>query len=66
MTSLEGQGKTVVGDKTLRWGPHDTFSLPAWLWHEHICAGDGDAVMFSVTDEPIFRAFALDRVEESA
>lgn len=63
---VEGQGETVAGDKTLAWGPHDTFSLPAWLWHEHVCKGDEDAVMFSVSDEPIFRAFALDRVEEAA
>lgn len=63
---VSGHGETVVGDKTLSWGPHDTFSLPAWLWHEHASAKDSDAVLFSVTDEPIFRAFALDRVEEAA
>jgi gentisate 1,2-dioxygenase len=63
---VEGYGKTMVGDKTLAWEPHDTFSLPAWWWHEHLCTGNQDAVVFSVTDEPIFRAFALDRVEEVA
>lgn len=61
---VEGKGRTAVGGKTLAWEAHDTFSLPAWLWHEHAC--DDDAVIFSVTDEPILRAFALDRVEQAA
>jgi gentisate 1,2-dioxygenase len=59
---VSGHGETMAGDKKLSWGPHDTFSMPAWVWHQHR-ALDGDAVMFSVTDEPILRAFALDRSE---
>jgi gentisate 1,2-dioxygenase len=59
---IEGRGETTAGDKTLRWSAHDTFSLPAWLWHSHTAYG-GDAILFSVSDEPIFRAFALDRME---
>ena len=62
---VEGRGETVAGDRTLAWGPHDTFSLPGWLWHQHRAAGDSDAVLFSVTDEPIYQAFALDRIEEA-
>jgi gentisate 1,2-dioxygenase/1-hydroxy-2-naphthoate dioxygenase len=59
---IEGNGETTAGDKTLTWSAHDTFSLPAWLWHSHSARG-GDAILFSISDEPIFRAFALDRME---
>ena len=62
---VEGEGETAVGDKTLRWGPHDTFSVPAWQWHAHRAARPNDAIVFSVSDDPIYRAFALDRVEVS-
>ena len=62
---ISGQGRTVAGEKTLSWGPHDTFSLPSWTWHQHQPL-DGDAILFTITDEPIFKAFALDRVEEHA
>jgi 1-hydroxy-2-naphthoate dioxygenase len=62
---VSGTGRTVAGDQTLTWAPHDTFSLPSWTWHQHQPA-DAEAVLFTVTDEPIFRAFALDRMEESA
>lgn len=62
---VEGHGETIVGDRTLSWAPHDTFSMPAWLWHEHRVT-DGEAILFSVTDEPILRAFALDRMETAA
>ena len=63
---VEGRGETVVDGKTLSWGPHDTFSMPAWQWHEHRVGSDGDAILFSVTDEPILRPFALDRMQAAA
>lgn len=60
---VAGSGETVVGEKKLSWGPRDTFSLPSWFWCEHRVEATQDAVLFSITDEPIFRAFALDRME---
>lgn len=63
---VAGAGETRAGGKTLAWGPHDTFSLPSWFAHEHRVAPGADAVLFSVTDEPIFRAFALDRMEAAS
>jgi gentisate 1,2-dioxygenase len=62
---VSGRGRTVAGENTMTWGPHDTFSLPSWTWHQHQPL-DGEATLFTVTDEPIFKAFALDRVEEQA
>jgi gentisate 1,2-dioxygenase len=61
---VSGSGETEAGGKTLRWGPHDTFVVPAWTWHAHRAAIGGDAVIFSATDEPVLKAFALDRVEQ--
>ena len=63
---VEGQGETVAGNKTLSWSAHDTFSLPSWLWHSHCARGNHDAILFSVSDEPVYEAFALDRMEIAA
>ena len=62
---VSGRGRTLAGDKTLTWGPHDTFSLPSWIWHQHQPL-DGEAILLSVTDEPVFKAFALDRMDQAA
>lgn len=62
---VEGRGETVVGGKTLAWEAHDTFSLPSWHWHEHRTTAAGDAILFSITDEPILRALRLDRAESA-
>jgi gentisate 1,2-dioxygenase len=60
---VSGRGETLAGDKTLTWGPRDTFVVPSYHPHEHH-ALDGDAVVFSVTDEPVLSAFGLARMEE--
>jgi 1-hydroxy-2-naphthoate dioxygenase len=60
---VQGSGETEAGGKTLRWGPHDTFVIPSWTWHAHRAAPGGDAVLFCATDEPVLKAFALDRVD---
>jgi gentisate 1,2-dioxygenase len=36
--------------------------VPGWTWHRHL--PDVDAVLFSVNDTPIFKAFGLARRED--
>jgi gentisate 1,2-dioxygenase len=60
---VEGEGETTVGDSTFKWAAHDVISVPAWQWHQHRCAKGSEAIVFSVSDDPVFRAFGLDRVE---
>lgn len=60
---VDGAGETSVGDRVFRWNAHDVFVVPAWQWHEHRTVRSRDAVLFSISDEPVYRAFALDRTE---
>jgi gentisate 1,2-dioxygenase len=59
---LEGEGWTEVDGARLDWGRNDVFVVPTWKWHRHANARtDGDAVLYSVTDEPVMRMLGLDR-----
>jgi len=62
---VSGHGETIAGERSLSWGPHDTFAIPSLHWHEHR-ALDEEVVLFSATDEPVFRAFALDQMDDGA
>jgi gentisate 1,2-dioxygenase len=44
---VEGEGRTMVGDETLEWGPRDIFVVPAWLPHHHEASADSFAFSFS-------------------
>ncbi len=58
----EGGGYSVIAGERFDWSEGDTFVVPAWAWHEH-ASEDGEAVLFSFSDRPVLRAFALDREE---
>jgi len=61
---VRGQGATIVNGTRLAWGPGDTFSLPTWVWHEHVNDSDiEEAILFSVSDMPVLRALDLYREE---
>jgi gentisate 1,2-dioxygenase len=61
----EGSGWSVINGTRFDWQKGDTIALPAWCWHEHATEA-GDAVLFSVTDEPILKPFGLIRAQEFA
>ncbi len=59
---LEGEGWTEVDGERLEWGRNDVFVVPTWKWHAHANASrTGDAVLYSVTDEPVLRMLGLYR-----
>jgi 1-hydroxy-2-naphthoate dioxygenase len=59
-----GEGTTIVGDKAMDWTKHDSFAVPNWAWHEHANRSrTEEAILFSVNDTPIVRAFNLYREE---
>ena len=61
---VDGEGTTMVGDKTMDWTKHDCFAVPNWAWHEHINRSKSEeAILFSVNDIPIVEAFNLYREE---
>ena len=58
----EGSGHSVLGGIRFEWRKGDTFAVPLWFWHEHAAPSE-DAVLFSVTDEPVLAPLGLARSE---
>ena len=62
--AFRGSGTTVINGEPFHWQKGDTFIIPLWSWHEHANAsGTDNAILFSMHDEPILRAFGLYREE---
>lgn len=61
---ISGHGTTVCDGKELEWAPRDAFAIPNWGRHAHINRSDSEeAVLFSVTDEPLLDALGLLRTD---
>jgi len=48
---VEGEGESVIGDKTFRWKKRDHFVVPSWARVVHKPATE--SVLFSFSDRPI-------------
>lgn len=57
----EGSGRSVIGDRTLEWGPRDIFVVPSWTWASH--EPRGDAVLFNYSDRAAQQKLGLWREE---
>ena len=61
---IRGEGRTIVDETELTWGPRDGFCVPNWAWHHHKnLSASEEAVLFSVHDIPAIRALGLYREE---
>ena len=58
---FRGRGATVIDGVRFAWERGDIVAVPPWAVHEHH-AGDGDALLFSITDAPVLAALGLERV----
>ncbi len=62
--AFRGSGTTIINGQPFHWQKGDTFIVPLWNWHEHANGSASDeAILFSMHDEPILRAFGLYREE---
>ena len=52
-------GRTIVGEHTIEWGPRDIFVVPAWYPHHHEAATD--AFAFSFSDQGLHQKLGLFR-----
>ena len=59
---VSGSGRSTIGEETLEWSRHDTFTIPHWSWSTHQ-ATNGDADLFIVTDKSVFENLDLVREE---
>lgn len=57
-------GKSRGADIDLSWNERDCFNVPTWYWHRFINSSSSeDAILFSVSDRPMFDALGLYREE---
>lgn len=63
---MEGHGRTRIGEQEFEWGPNDAFVMPNFLWREHINAGAGDAVLYTVSDAALLRNIGQYRAQGRA
>lgn len=62
--AFRGSGTTIIDGEPFHWQKGDTFIVPLWSWHEHANGSASDeAVLFSMHDEPILKAFGLYKEE---
>ena len=62
--AFRGSGTTLINGEPFHWEKGDTFVVPLWSWHEHANRSSKDeAILFSMHDSPILRAFGLYREE---
>ena len=50
---MQGSGASRIDGARIRWARGDSFCAPTWSWIEH--RADSDAVLFSMSDEPVQR-----------
>lgn len=61
---FRGSGTTVINGEPFHWEKGDAFIVPLWSWHEHANRSSSDeAILFSMNDAPVLKAFGLYREE---
>jgi gentisate 1,2-dioxygenase len=58
---FRGRGESIIDGVRFSWQRGDIIALPPWAVHEHH-APEGDAILFSITDEPVIDALGLQRI----
>lgn len=64
---VQDHGVTVISDRDpseLDWGERDCFVIPPWRWHRFVNRASHEAILFSMTDQPVVEALGFWRVEE--
>jgi gentisate 1,2-dioxygenase len=63
--AFRGSGTTMINGEAFHWDQGDTFIVPLWSWHDHANrSSTEEAILFSMHDAPILKAFGLYREEE--
>jgi gentisate 1,2-dioxygenase len=60
---LEGEGATEVAGKRFDWAKNDIIVVPNFLWRRHLNTGKGDAVLYAVSDWPLFEKIGQYRAQ---
>ena len=61
VTCVSGRGSTRVGDAEITWERGDVLAVPGWTAYQH--RAEEDAVLFTVTDQPVMEKLGFLREE---
>jgi gentisate 1,2-dioxygenase len=61
--AFEGRGALIIEGERLAWNRGDIFAVPAWKWHHHENAPDGESILFSIDDWPAMTKLGFFRKE---
>lgn len=56
---FQGEGETVIDGEVFAWQRGDILAVPPWAVHQH--RPHGEAILFSITDQPVLEALGLER-----
>jgi gentisate 1,2-dioxygenase len=51
---IAGRGYSEIGRRRFEWEANDIFVVPGFLWRRHVNTSDEDAVLYAVSDRPLF------------
>ena len=60
---LEGSGATEVAGKRFDWERNDIIVVPNFLWRRHMNTGTSDAILYAVSDAPLFQKIGQYRAQ---
>lgn len=60
---LDGSGATEVAGQRFEWGRNDILVVPNFLWRRHMNTGASDAVLYAVSDQPLFEKIGQYRAQ---
>jgi gentisate 1,2-dioxygenase len=63
---MQGSGYSVVDGEKIEREQGDTFTTPAWSFHEHYNTGADDAIIYSILDIPLMASQRTLLLEEPA
>jgi len=58
---VQGSGRSTIEGKVFDWEKGDIIALPSWAQHDYACAGNEDAILFSISDRPVLEALGFYR-----
>jgi len=62
--AFRGNGTTIINGEPFNWEKGDSFVVPLWSWHQHRNrSSTEEALLFSMHDLPVLKAFGLYREE---
>ena len=60
---LDGEGTTEIAGRQFDWATNDLFVVPNFLWRRHMNTGTSDAILYAVSDAPLFQKIGQYRAQ---